>query len=86
MFVFTACSPGAANSTNTSAQNDSQALSGADLMESRCTVCHSLSRVTIASKTVEEWQSTVSRMITKGAVLSAEEENTLVQYLAENYK
>lgn len=86
MFINTACSPAAANGSETSSHIDSQVLSGADLMGSRCTVCHSLSRVTSAAKTFDEWQSTVSRMITKGAALSAEEEGVLVQYLADTYK
>jgi hypothetical protein len=58
---------------------------GEALLQDRCTVCHSLSRVENASKTAEGWESTVNRMVDYGAELSAEELEFLVQYLAETY-
>lgn len=61
------------------------AFDGEAMLQDRCTRCHSLSRVMGASKTAEAWRTTVERMVQYGAVLSAEELDALVQYLAETY-
>jgi cytochrome c-type biogenesis protein CcmH/NrfF len=55
-------------------------------MQQRCTVCHSANRVTSAHHTAADWKNTVDRMINKGAQLSSTEEQTLIDYLAQNYK
>jgi cytochrome c5 len=60
-------------------------IDGQALLQDRCTGCHSLTRVETASKTAEAWEATVNRMIGYGVVLSAEELEVLVQYLAETY-
>ena len=59
---------------------------GQALMQERCSVCHSTSRITNSHKTAEQWKSTVDRMINNGARLNAQEEQMLVDYLAQNYK
>ena len=59
---------------------------GQELMQARCSGCHSTNRITSAKKTVDEWGATVDRMINKGAQLNAEEQQILIDYLAENYK
>jgi hypothetical protein len=61
-------------------------LDGQTLMQQRCSVCHSLSRVTSAHKTIDQWNVSVQRMIARGAQLNSQEEQTLVAYLAANYK
>jgi mono/diheme cytochrome c family protein len=58
---------------------------GQTLMEQRCSVCHSPSRVTSAQKTAAQWKATVDKMINNGAQLSPAEEQTLVNYLAQTY-
>lgn len=60
-------------------------LDGKTLVEERCTECHGLDRVEGASKTKEEWQANVERMVSKGADLDAEEQAIVVEYLAETY-
>jgi hypothetical protein len=55
------------------------------LLQDRCTACHNLDRVESASKTAEGWETTVNRMVDYGTVLTAEELEALVQYLAEMY-
>jgi hypothetical protein len=60
-------------------------LDGKTLAEERCTQCHTLDRVTSTSKTKDEWQANVERMVSKGAKLSAEEQAVVVEYLAEMY-
>ena len=58
---------------------------GQTLLETRCTACHSLTRVTSVRKTEAQWRVTVTRMVQRGARLSPEEENTLLTYLAQTY-
>jgi peptide/nickel transport system substrate-binding protein len=62
------------------------ALEGATLLQERCTKCHDLKRVEAAKKTADQWQSTVERMVSKGAQLNAEEQKVLIEYLAATYK
>jgi len=71
---------GTSNSGGASSGTD-----GASLLQSRCSVCHSLSRVTSVNKSAADWKITVDRMITHGAQLNAAEEQTLVGYLATKY-
>ena len=59
---------------------------GLSLMQERCSVCHSTSRITSAHKTAAEWTTTVERMVGNGAQINAQEQQTLVDYLAANYK
>jgi hypothetical protein len=68
------------------ASSSSGASNGQALMQDRCTVCHSLTRVTSAHKTADEWKLTVDRMVNRGAQLSTQEEQALIEYLAQNYK
>ncbi len=55
------------------------------LVQERCTVCHSIARITTAHHTAAEWKVTVDRMISNGAQLSPAEEQVLVPYLAQTY-
>ena len=59
---------------------------GATLLRERCTLCHNLERVESARKSAEEWERTVSRMIGRGARLTAEEKTVLLEYLATRYR
>jgi cytochrome c5 len=59
---------------------------GAELLESRCSVCHPAARPMAAKKTQEEWDVTVTRMLGKGAKLTADEKSELVDYLSKTYK
>ncbi|NIN67245.1 MAG: hypothetical protein GTO63_21615 [Anaerolineae bacterium] len=62
-----------------------QLASGAELLKARCTRCHTLDRVMAASKTQAEWEATVARMRGKGAEVTDEEAQILIEYLAETY-
>jgi hypothetical protein len=64
---------------------DQPTLDGQSLVEDRCTECHNLTRTTNAAKSAEEWQTTVERMVSKGANLSPAEQEVVIQYLAETY-
>jgi hypothetical protein len=75
-----------AAATSGAATSESSVSAGQALMESRCTVCHSVVRIKSAQKTADEWKTTVERMISKGAKLNSQEEQTLIDYLSANYK
>jgi len=51
------------------------------LVDSKCSLCHTLDRVYTAEKTKAEWESTVDRMKTNGMVVTDEEYTTIVEYL-----
>ena len=67
------------------AEQEPTALDGQSLVEERCTECHGLGTATGASKTEEEWRTTVERMVGKGADLNAEEQAAVVEHLATTY-
>jgi uncharacterized lipoprotein YajG len=75
--LLAACGSGSSSSGGTD---------GASLMQNRCSVCHSTARITSAHKTAAGWTDTVQRMINNGAQLNATEQQTLIDYLAANYK
>ena len=60
-------------------------ISGAALLDSRCTVCHSKVKVTGKHKSQSEWKRTVESMVLRGAILTPEEQAILVAYLSQNY-
>jgi hypothetical protein len=81
--VLAACDGGR---TETPSPTQAPAADGATLLRERCTVCHTLERVESAHKSAEEWEQTVSRMIGRGARLTAEEKTVLLEYLATHYR
>lgn len=61
------------------------AADGQTLMNTRCSVCHSTDRIMQAKKTPDQWDQTVTRMISHGAQLTDAEKTVLVDYLAKTY-
>ncbi len=59
--------------------------SGDNLLQTRCTVCHSLDRVTRKTESLDEWRGIVANMVSRGANLTAAEQSVLVEYLAATY-
>lgn len=59
---------------------------GAELLEKRCSVCHESSRPKSKKKTPDEWTATVTRMMDKGAQLTADEKKILIDHLSKTYK
>jgi hypothetical protein len=74
------------NSSTPNVSSGGSTLDGQTLMQERCSVCHSLDRVTTAHKSLDQWTVSVQRMIAHGAQLNSQEEQTLVAYLAATYK
>lgn len=60
-------------------------FSGLTLLNDWCTECHTLDRVRSASKTQEEWRETVTDMVDRGADLDEQEQEVLLEYLAQVY-
>jgi len=61
------------------------AATGESLLQTRCTVCHSLDVVTRKTESLDEWRGIVANMVSRGANLSAVEQSVLVDYLATTY-
>jgi hypothetical protein len=59
--------------------------SGEQLLQERCTGCHSLDQVRNQELTREEWVDIVEWMKTYGVELTDEEQEILVDHLAETY-
>jgi cytochrome c5 len=60
-------------------------LDGKALLESRCTACHALDRVIAARKSAADWTITVNRMVAKGAQVTPDEAQAIIDYLAKTY-
>jgi len=58
---------------------------GKRIMERRCSVCHTLTRVYEAEKDREGWEYYVERMIRMGARVTSEEKPVLIDYLTEKF-
>jgi cytochrome c5 len=84
--LLAACGSSSTATASSGGTTGGSATDGQALLQQRCTVCHSTNRITSAHHTAAEWKTTVDLMITKGAQLSPTEEQTLVNYLAQNYK
>ena len=59
---------------------------GASLLEERCSVCHPSSRPKSKQKTPGQWETTVNRMMGKGAKLTEQEKEVLLDFLSKTYK
>ena len=58
---------------------------GQMLLESRCTECHGLGRVSSFNGSADDWTAVIERMMRKGSQLSETEKEVLINYLAETY-
>ncbi len=55
------------------------------LMEERCALCHPIEQVTAVRKSEAEWKETIARMLIYGAQLTADEQQLIEVFLAENF-
>lgn len=60
-----------------------QAGPGEDLVNEKCTMCHTLDRVNAANFDEQGWTSTVTRMQQNGLVVTEEEKTSIIEYLAQ---
>ena len=90
MILVAACGsspsePTQAPAVDTAIPTEAPAVDGATLLEARCSTCHGVERATNLTKTADEWEQTVTRMVGNGAQLTDDEKSVLVEHLAENY-
>ena len=89
--VLVACNNGpsqpaqAPSSATVSPSETLLSMNGSTLLDTRCSICHSTDKPKQAKKTREKWEQTVNRMIDKGAKLTDEEKEVLLDYLAKIY-
>ncbi len=69
--------------------NTANLISGKTIMETKCTYCHSQERIVLASKSKEEWESTIKRMVNHRndpGFMTKQEQKELIEYLLrKNY-
>ena len=56
-------------------------MDGDAILETSCTQCHSLDPIYAASYDAEGWRVTIDRMVRKGAVISDEDAEILIEFL-----
>jgi hypothetical protein len=54
-------------------------------VQAACAPCHEITVVTSAHKSESEWQSTVDAMITRGAPVTDDDYDVIVDYLLRNF-
>jgi cytochrome c2 len=88
--LLAACSPAAVPAVEEPVTSgDAVSVSAEDgeaLVNSQCTKCHNLSRVTSLKQNEAGWTKTVAEMEKKGLKLNDAERAAIIAYLAENYK
>jgi competence ComEA-like helix-hairpin-helix protein len=58
---------------------------GKETLENTCTECHGLDSVFDRLRTAVQWRDIATKMRRKGATMTDDELNTLVEYLAQNF-
>ena len=58
---------------------------GKELVESRCTLCHGLEKVTGEKRSKEEWENTVKNMVERGMSATPEEIKTMTSYFTSQF-
>lgn len=58
---------------------------GKAIVQEKCVMCHALSVVTSKHSSHSEWDQVVNQMVSRGADLSDEEIDTVIEYLSKNY-
>ena len=58
---------------------------GKDLVEARCSSCHSLERVTIVKRPGREWAGVVTNMVGRGAAATPDEAKAMIAYLTAKF-
>ena len=59
---------------------------GKDLVMRACVKCHNLKIITTKRPSEEEWTRSVDNMVNRGAVLSDDEADEVIDYLSHNFK
>ncbi|HVI99324.1 MAG TPA: hypothetical protein VM657_09685 [Sphingomonas sp.] len=84
-FLITAAHALGSNAPAATPTSSPPAGPGLDLINERCTFCHTSASIFAEHKTRDDWAATVQAMADRGADVSPEEMKTIVDYLAANY-
>ncbi len=80
------CTVASGGTATPTAEPTTSSATGEEIMQAKCGRCHNLSRVTTKKKTADQWLVTVDRMLSRGVKLTADEKQTLLDYLSATYK
>jgi mono/diheme cytochrome c family protein len=58
---------------------------GKEVVQKQCAVCHALTVVTAKHASRKEWEQVVNQMVSRGADLTDDEIDTVLEYLTKNY-
>lgn len=58
---------------------------GKEVVLKKCTTCHSIRNVIASRRTADDWAQEVSKMVGRGATISDDEADTIVNYLADHF-
>ena len=86
--IFFALTLGSASAQTTpppSSPPTMPAGAGKAIVQEKCVVCHALTVVTSKHSSRKEWDQVVNQMVSRGADLTDEEIDTVIEYLSKNY-
>jgi cytochrome c5 len=58
---------------------------GKAIVQKQCAVCHAVTVVTAKHASRSEWEQVVNQMVSRGADLSDDDIDTVLEYLTKNY-
>ncbi|MGA2393451.1 MAG: hypothetical protein ABSH03_08900 [Candidatus Lustribacter sp.] len=58
---------------------------GADVVQTRCSLCHGVDRVVTVKRTPAQWTAILNRMVYYGAPITADQQKAVFDYLSKNY-
>jgi mono/diheme cytochrome c family protein len=58
---------------------------GKAIVQKQCAVCHAITVVTAKRASHSEWEQVVNQMVSRGADLSDDDIDTVLEYLTKNY-
>src|SRR5271170_3909775 len=80
--VFLAVGLGSASAQTTAAMPEGV---GKAIVQRACSACHAVTVVTSKHASQKEWDQVVNQMLSRGADLTDDEVDTVIEYLAKNY-
>lgn len=63
------------------AESPAAGMPGEQLVQTKCKMCHDLSRVESAIYSKDQWEETVGRMQQQGLVVTDDERDAIIEYL-----
>jgi competence protein ComEA len=86
--IFLALALGSASAQTTPPPESPSAMpagAGKAIVQEKCVMCHALTVVISKHSSHSEWDQVVNQMVSRGADLSDEEIDTVIEYLSKNY-